>query len=76
MHFMNQSFEQIAAAALRLPPEDREALVERLLASLGPKPGHDEGWAEELERRMAAVEDGTAELIPMEEVFARLKSTR
>lgn len=71
---MNKPLEKIAAEVLRLPPEDREALLEMLIASLPPEPGYDEAWSEELDRRLAAIEDGTAELVPGEVVFARLKS--
>lgn len=74
MDSMNKPLEQIAAAALQLPPEDREVLLEMLIASLPPEPGYDEAWSNELDRRMAEVEDGTAELVPGEVVFARLKS--
>jgi len=72
---MDKPLEQIAAEALKLSSEDREALLEILLASLEPAPGYDAKWGEELDRRMQAVEEGTAELIPMEVVFSRLKSS-
>lgn len=74
MTSMNKPLQQIAAEALLLPPEDRESLLENLLSSLTPEAGYDEAWNTELERRLAAIEDGTAELIPGETVFARLKS--
>jgi putative addiction module component (TIGR02574 family) len=71
---MNKPLQQIAAEALLLSPEDRESLLEILLSSLTSEAGYDEAWNSELERRLAAIEDGTAELIPGETVFARLKS--
>lgn len=74
MQIMDKPFEQIAAQTLQLPAEDRETLLEILLASLEPEPGYDEAWTDELERRLAGVEDGSNELIPGEEVFERLKS--
>lgn len=74
MDSMNQPLEQIAAIALQLPPEDREALLEMLIASLPPEAGYDEAWNDELECRMTAVEEGKAELIPGDIVFARLSS--
>ncbi|XLZ69375.1 addiction module protein [Massilia sp. SR12] len=74
MQKMNKPLEQIAAEAVQLPPDDRERLLGILLASLQPELGNQEAWIEELERRMAAVEDGSNELIPGEEVFARIRS--
>ncbi|MTW11722.1 hypothetical protein GM658_14040 [Pseudoduganella eburnea] len=71
---MNKPLEQIAAAALQLPPEEREALLEMLIASLPLEPGYDEAWGKELDRRVAAFEDGSAELVAGEIVFARLQS--
>lgn len=74
MAFMSKPLEKIAAEVLQLAPADREALLGLLIASLPREPGYDEAWNQELDRRLAAIEDGTAELIPGDLVFARLKS--
>lgn len=74
MEFMDQSFEQIAAAALRLSSEEREALVETLLASLGPEPGHDDAWAEELERRLTELASGVAREVSYEQALAKAEA--
>lgn len=67
---MNKVFEE----ALSLPSEERVMLVEKLLSSLN-LPIHaeiDEFWAEEAERRLAEIEHGDTNLIPGNEVFAKI----
>jgi putative addiction module component (TIGR02574 family) len=58
---------------------ERAHLVQRLIASLDEEEADDpqeveRAWEEEIRRRSAEVEAGTAELIPAEEVFAELRS--
>ncbi len=63
--------------AMSLPVELRAQLVDELLKSLNPaRVEIDELWAAEAERRVAEIETGRAELIPGEEVFARLLDRR
>ncbi len=59
---------------LSLPADARISLVEKLLASLNlpTQPEIDRVWAEEAERRVAQIDRGEVELIPGEEVFAKL----
>ena len=66
--------DSVLDAALQLDEEQRAAVALRLLESLdGPEdPDRDEAWAEELGRRVAAVRDGTARLIPASEVRERI----
>lgn len=73
MGSMNRPLEKIAAEVLQLPPADRETLLDMLIGSLPREPGYDEAWSQELDRRLATIENGTAELIPGDVVFARLK---
>jgi putative addiction module component (TIGR02574 family) len=67
---MSDETERLIAAALALPEEGRLRLVERLLESLPPEDGAeaDGDLAEELERRAAEVEAGTAAPIPWDEL--------
>jgi len=61
---------EILEKALRLPAEERFAIVERLLKSLDvPDPALDRIWAEEAERRLTAYREGRLSAIPIEEVF-------
>ena len=61
--------------ALSLPAEARLDLVQKLVASLNlpTKPEIDRLWAEEAERRVSQIDRGEVELIPGEEVFARIR---
>ena len=76
---MGLPLKQVEAEALELPPQERAQLVRRLIASLDEEAGVDpdaveRAWGEEIARRMAELEAGTAELIPAEEVFAELRA--
>ncbi len=66
-----QSAEAILTAALSLPPENRAVLAEKLLESLETNGNGDvdAAWAEEAERRISALKEGTAKTIPGDEVF-------
>lgn len=63
---------EIFYAAERLPPAERAKLVERLLESLDKSdPEIDRAWAEESERRLETVVDGTVRGRPAGEVLAK-----
>lgn len=66
--------EKLEAAAMELSVQDRAYLAQRLLVSLHEETEYDptavEAWHEELRRRVESIENGTAELIPAEEVMA------
>jgi len=68
--------EDVFSKALDLPFEDRIRLVRDLLATLEAPadPDADRAWANEIERRIREVDDGTVQLIPWEEVRKRLES--
>ncbi len=66
--------EQIQQEALRLPPTERAALVESLLASFDRPHGEqiDTAWAKEAEDRIDAVARGQAGTVPAEDVFRKI----
>lgn len=66
--------DRIFEEALSLPSDVRASLVEKLLMSLNlPTQAEIERlWAEEAERRVAQIEHGETQLIPAEEVFAKI----
>lgn len=72
---MTKSTEAVLAEALRLDAESRAELVAELLASLnGPAdPDAEDAWAEEIARRVAAIETGTMKLEPWAEVKRRIE---
>jgi putative addiction module component (TIGR02574 family) len=67
----NKVFEE----ALSLPSDERIGLIQKLLMSLNlPIQAEiDRLWAEEAERRVSQIDQGDVELIPGDEVFARIR---
>jgi putative addiction module component (TIGR02574 family) len=67
----NKVFEE----ALSQPSDERVSLVEKLLISLNlPIQAEiDWLWAEEAEKRIAQIETGEVEIIPGDEVFAKIR---
>ncbi|MDQ3605400.1 MAG: addiction module protein [Gemmatimonadota bacterium] len=64
---------------LALPTAERARLAQRLIASLDEDESEDpqeveRAWEEEIRRRLAEVEAGSAELIPADDVFAELRA--
>ncbi len=69
--------DELLNEAISLPVELRVQLVDALLRSLNPTQAEiDALWAAEAERRIDEIDAGRAELIPGEEVFARLYQRR
>ncbi len=70
------SFDEILRAALTLPPDAREVLADLLYYSLDSSSQEeiDEAWREEIDRRVREVDEGLVELVPGEEVMAKLRS--
>ena len=65
---------ELSRKARALPPEERIRLAEELISSVQDSDEEIEAaWAEEIERRLEEVENGTAKLIPAEEVFAEIR---
>ena len=65
--------EVLEAEALKLPVGERAAFAQRLLASLDPD--HEELWAVEVERRIAEVESGAAQVVPIAEALAQVRAS-
>jgi putative addiction module component (TIGR02574 family) len=73
---MSLALNEIVTAALALPPEERQILVERMEDSLARVPIlHQEEWKAEVERRIRDLEAGRTKLIPAEEVFAGIRAS-
>lgn len=71
---MTAQSDEVLAAALALPPTDRAALVEAILASFDfpARAEIDALWGAEVDDRLAAFERGELTATPADEVFARL----
>lgn len=66
--------EELSRRARDLSPEERVQLAEEILATVHELDDEvDAAWDAEIKRRIAEVDSGTAQLIPAEEVFARLR---
>jgi putative addiction module component (TIGR02574 family) len=65
---------QILHETLELSPEERAALADSLLESLHETTGVGAmpAWREEIERRIVSIDEGTAKLVPWDDVCARL----
>ena len=75
---MVRKAEELYKEALALSEEEREELV-RLLTlqtdSGWASPEIEQAWMEECDRRMKAIEDGTMELIPADEVYRQVRES-
>ena len=72
---MSTAVDKVVDEAIELPVDARIGLVHRILASLNlpTQPEIDQLWAEESERRVAEFERGKIDIIPSEEVFAKIR---
>jgi putative addiction module component (TIGR02574 family) len=71
---MTTLVDELSQKALELPPEERVRLAERLLATVHVVEADvDAAGDEEIKRRLADIENGSARLIPAEEVFAEVR---
>ena len=72
---MPTAADRVVDEALDLPADERIGLVDRILASLNLPtcPDIDKLWAAEAERRVAQIDRGEVELVPGEEVFAKIR---
>jgi len=71
---MNRSAAEVLKDVRRLPPDDLDWLIGELIQ---PEDGAsdaeiDAAWKVEVERRVAEIDAGTAEMIPLEDVLARM----
>jgi putative addiction module component (TIGR02574 family) len=69
---MSGAAKGVLEAALKLPPKEREELIDELSASLDLSE-LGEYWEGEIKRRMEDVDAGRVKTVPADEVFARLE---
>lgn len=68
--------DDLLKAALRLTDQERAELAGQLIASLDASSydsDYDEAWSKEIDRRLAGVEDGSAELVDADDVLAAMQ---
>jgi putative addiction module component (TIGR02574 family) len=73
---MGIATDKLLEEALLLPADERASLVEKLLQSLNLPTEAEVNrlWVEEAERRVSQIEAGKVELIPGEQVFAKIRA--
>ena len=71
---MATQFEMLEAEALKLTPSERAAFAQRLLESLDEDLEIQDEWAVEVERRIAEVETGAVQVIPIAEALAQVRA--
>jgi len=71
---MNRSAAEVLEDVRRLPPGELDWLFGELLQSGDGSSAAeiDASWKAEVERRVAEIDSGTAKLIPLEDVLARM----
>jgi putative addiction module component (TIGR02574 family) len=70
---MSNQVDVLEAEAMKLTPEERARLADRLIASLSQGAEIEEAWAAEVERRIAEIEAGRAPVIPAADAIARAR---
>ncbi len=69
---MTTTAEALSAQAVKLPPEERMEVVERILDSLDePDAALDALWAKEADDRLAAYRRGEVKALALSEVIAK-----
>jgi putative addiction module component (TIGR02574 family) len=76
---MSATLEQVTEGISELSPQDRKALLARLIRELEPdenlSPAEiDAAWDQEISRRLEEIDLGKVKLIPAEEVFAKIQA--
>lgn len=72
---MSSVLSDLKKKAFQLSEQERAELALSLIESLDgpPDPDVDRAWRKEIERRVGQVQRGEVQLIPAEEVFARVR---
>ena len=73
---MSDTAAELALRGKQLPREEREQLVDELLASLNEPAvaALDAAWAAEVERRLSAYDRGEVQALAADDVFAKARA--
>lgn len=69
------SYQELEAQALRLQPEERAHLLERLIQSFEPASEIQSAWVSEAIRRREEVRSGKIALVAGDEALARIRAS-
>ena len=72
---MTASFDTVLQDALRLPLEERSLIASRLIESVDDVDDFElsPAWKAEIDRRIESIKNGTAKLIPHDEIMASVR---
>lgn len=71
---MQTQVELVTSEAMKLTTDERESVVQVLIASLEHDVDADETLSLEVERRIAEIEGGSVKAIPMEQALAQVRA--
>lgn len=71
---MENQLESLEAEALKLTASERAAFAQLLLASLDEDAEIEDAWAVETERRIADIESGVTQAIPIADALAQVRA--
>jgi putative addiction module component (TIGR02574 family) len=71
---MQTPVELVTSEAMKLTTNERESVVQVLIASLEHDVDADETLSLEVERRIAEIEGGSVKAIPMEQALAQVRA--
>jgi putative addiction module component (TIGR02574 family) len=76
---VSMAWEELLEKALQLPSDEKERIARALYENLADEEEEDEdpteveaAWAEEIQRRVEEIRNGTVETIPADEVMTEL----
>ena len=72
---MGIQLETLEAEALKLSSGERAAFAQLLLASFDEDAEIEDAWAAEVERRIAEVQSGAVQVVPIAEALAQVRAT-
>lgn len=72
---MGNQLELLEAEALQLTAGERAVFAQLLLASLDEDAELEEAWAAETENRIAAIETGSVQVIPIADALAQVRAS-
>lgn len=71
---MSNSIDDIAAQALKLPPDERAKLIDQLIASIAPRSPSETEWLAVARKRRDEVRAGKVSMSPGDEALARVRA--
>jgi putative addiction module component (TIGR02574 family) len=71
---MSANAKQLETEAMKLSPEERAQLADKLWLSLEEQSNVDAAWSKEIEHRIRQLEDGTVMTVAHQDVIAEMRA--